>query len=115
MATCLPAGVIRQWTSWCKTPDYVRGALGRSGTGHHLLTLPMHFFDVTDDAFAPERPAAELRRWYSAATATHTRLTPADFGARAVGHFGVFRAGLGEPLWERVRAVLVTGQLVVPG
>jgi predicted alpha/beta hydrolase len=111
----VPAGVIRQWTRWCRTPDYVRGALGRDGTSHHRLAIPIHFFDVSDDTFAPEGPSAALRAWYSAAAVSHVRLTPTDFGAPAVGHFGVFRPGLAEPLWERLFAIVSQGAATQAG
>lgn len=98
----LPSGVVRQWARWCLTPDYVRGALGLDATHHHRLDIPMRFFEVSDDDFAPEAPAAALRGWYSSAQAVHTRLTPQDLGAPRVGHFGVFRPQLAEPLWAQM-------------
>jgi predicted alpha/beta hydrolase len=102
----LPSGVVRQWAAWCLTPDYARGALGVAGTHHHRITAPMLFVDVSDDDYAPAGPSAALRGWYTRARATHRTVTPAGLGVAKIGHFGPFRAGLGEPIWAELLAAI---------
>ncbi|MFZ6184936.1 serine aminopeptidase domain-containing protein [Nannocystis pusilla] len=102
----LPAGVVRQWAQWCDTPDYVRGALGTESTFFHRVTAPMWFYDFTDDSYAPSRAAAALRGWYNRAKSTHRVIAPADLGLRRVGHFGPFRAGAPERLWDELLGVI---------
>lgn len=98
----LPAGVLRQWADWCRTPDYVRGALGREGTHFHRITAPMHFYEFTDDTYAPAAPSAAIRGWYSRAPQTHRRIAPADLGLKQIGHFGPFRSGPTELVWHEI-------------
>lgn len=110
----LPAAVVKQWASWCLTPDYVRGALGLDGTDHHRLTAPVHFVEVSDDTYAPARASAALRSWYARAPVTTRVVTPGELGMERLGHFGFFRAGRTEPLWielhDRVRGVVAAGR-----
>jgi predicted alpha/beta hydrolase len=105
----MPAGVIRQWAQWCNTPDYARGALGAESTFFHRVTAPMWFYDFADDTFAPARAAAALRGWYSRARVTHRQIAPADLGLSRIGHFGPFRPGATERLWDEFLGVL-TGE-----
>lgn len=102
----LPSGVVRQWVQWCETPDYVIGALGHANTHHHRITAPMWFYDFADDPLAPTRAAAALRGWYSHASATHRPIAPADLGLPRIGHFGPFRAGATERLWDEWLGVI---------
>ncbi len=105
----LPAGVVRQWVQWCETPGYVVGALGRDATHHHRIEAPMTFYDFVDDPYAPARAAAALRGWYARARATHRAIAPADLGLPRIGHFGPFRAGATERLWDEWLGV-ITGE-----
>lgn len=98
----LPSGVLAQWSAWCRTPDYARGALGREATHFHRITAPMHFYDFTDDTYAPAAPAAGLRRWYTRAAVTHRQVAPADLGVKRIGHFGPFRSGPAELVWHEI-------------
>lgn len=98
----LPAGVLQQWSAWCRTPDYARGALGREATHHHRIEAPLHFIDIADDTLAPARPCAGLRAWFTRAKVTHRVVEPAELGLRRVGHFGLFRPGPTELIWTEI-------------
>lgn len=120
----LPRGVVSQWARWAFTPDYVRGALGLDATHFHRIEAPMWFFDISDDTYAPARPSAALRGWYSRARQVHRTLRPQELGRASVGHFGCFRRGVGEVLWGEVLAAvtgepagrgIVDGAAAVPG
>lgn len=102
----LPAGVVRQWATWCRTPNYARGALGVDNTHYHRLDVPMWFYDITDDTFAPAAPSAELRGWYTRARVTHRTVAPKDLGMGKIGHFGLFRPGPTEAIWAEMRAAI---------
>lgn len=105
----LPSGVLQQWSDWCRTPDYAVGALGYGDTHFHRITAPMHFFEFTDDTYAPAAPSAALRRWYTRAPQTHRVVAPADLGVRKIGHFGMFRPGPPELVWHEILDT-VTGE-----
>lgn len=102
----LPAGVVRQWAQWCDTPGYVRGALGPDATHFHRIHAPMWFYEFTDDPYVPAATSAALRGWYARARATHRVIAPADLGLARIGHFGPFRAGPAERLWDELLGVI---------
>jgi predicted alpha/beta hydrolase len=99
----LPAGVVGQWASWCRTPGYARAALGAEATHYDRMAAPMAFYDFPDDTYAPPGPSAELRSWYAAATVTHRTVAPAELGIARIGHFGFFRPGPTEAVWAEIR------------
>ncbi len=107
----LPAGVVRQWARWVFTPDYVRGALGLDATHYHRISAPLWFFDVSDDTYAPASATAGLRGWFTRAPKQHRTISPESLGRAKIGHFGVFRAGVGEPVWGEMLAA-ITGEPV---
>ena len=51
----LPAGVAREWASWCRHPGYIVGALGAE-EAYARFTAPIRAYAIGDDAYAP--PAA---------------------------------------------------------
>lgn len=106
LGTDLPAGVVRQWSEWCRTPNYLVGALGE--TGHADLAIPMHFFRIADDTYAPERPARALEGWYQRATVRSRTLHPREVGLRKLGHFGLFRPGKTVAFWQEFHAIIAS-------
>lgn len=97
----LPAGVVRQWTRWCFTHGYLSGAPEVGDTHYARFTGPALFLDLPGDTYAPERPAAVLRSWFTAAKVTHRHVLAEGLPPAARGHFGAFRAG-GEPIWGEI-------------
>lgn len=110
----LPIGVVREWGSWCRTRDYVRGALGRDVAQHERLALPMHFVDVADDHYVPAAAAAALRGWYERAAISHRVVTPSELGVKRLGHFGVFRRGPTERVWGELLDVVLGAPAAPP-
>lgn len=89
----LPAGVVREWLGWCKSPDY----LGR-WDGHALLDVPVLSYGFSDDRFAPPESRRALLEKY-AGPASMLTPSPADFGLRRVGHLDFFRQRFADKLW----------------
>lgn len=96
----LPGGVAREWARWCRHPDYL---VDRDGA-----PLRQHFARyrgriracvVTDDWMAPLAAVEALMGFFVAAQIEIQSLSPADIGAKALGHFGYFREA-GRPAWE---------------
>jgi len=51
-----PAGVMRQWRSWCQDPDYPFGVMPAAVRGHcAALELPLLSLSFTDDEHLSER------------------------------------------------------------
>lgn len=110
----LPAGVAREWSTWCKTPDYFLPHL----TGAQVARVasfkkPWLALSFSDDPIANETTVAALFRMYASLVPTERRITPAEIGASEIGHMGFFSRSRRE-LWHHV-ADYFDGLLVASG
>src|SRR5262245_31887403 len=97
----LPAGVIRQWSRWCRHPDYAVGVEGVRDA-YHRLGMPMLSLSFTDDEYMSAKNVARLHSFYENAERDMRRIAPVDVGLRRIGHFGFFRPEIGARLWPAV-------------
>ena len=95
----LPAGVAIEWASWCRHPRYIVGALGAHDE-YARFASPLRAYSVSDDRFAPLRAVKALLELYPSAPSEIRRVTPADVGAKRIGHFGFFRDRFRDTLWR---------------
>jgi len=95
----LPKGVALEWARWCRHPRYLVGALGAEER-YRALRAPLRAYAVSDDPFAPARAVAALLELYPNAQGELRRVSPADVGAKAIGHFGFFREAFRDSLWR---------------
>lgn len=96
----LPKGVIRQWSRWCRHPDYAVGVEGEAmRERYRQVRLPLLSLAFTDDEYMSERNVAVLHGFYRNARREMRRIAPRDIGLRRVGHFGFFRPEAGLQLW----------------
>ena len=101
----LPPGVIRQWSRWCRDPEYAVGVEGEAMRDlYHQVTLPLLSLSFTDDEYMSDNNVAVLHGFYVNARREMRRLAPADAGLAKIGHFGFFRRGPGEQLWPAMLA-----------
>jgi predicted alpha/beta hydrolase len=108
----LPKGIIRQWSRWCRHPDYAAGAEGRAvRASYRRPTLPLLSLSFTDDEYMSERNVASLHGFYENARREMRRLAPADAGLARIGHLGFFRPDIGKRLWPMLNdwALTATG------
>jgi predicted alpha/beta hydrolase len=91
----LPGGVARQWAAWCRRREY----LG-DWSGHAAFRAPILSLSFSDDAYAPPAAVDALHRRYASAPVERRHVTPAEAGARRIGHFGFFRTGVTPTLWS---------------
>jgi predicted alpha/beta hydrolase len=104
----VPAGVALEWRRWALDPDYL------AGERHHpdgldrfaAFDRPVLAYSFDDDWMAPRRAVDHLHRLLSSARLEHRRLSPRRVGRRHVGHFGFFRPGGEEALWQPAAAFL---------
>ena len=98
----VPAGVMRQWRSWCLNPDYLFGVLP-SGVraAYASLQLPLLSLSFTDDEFLSQRNIESLHAFYAGAAKEMQRIAPEDIGMPHIGHFGFFRKRYEASLWPR--------------
>jgi len=94
----LPAGVALEWAAWCRDPAYYF-AHGVAREGFDRLRLPLLALSIGDDAIAPRRASRALVSHYRNTASEERVVTPADVGLSRIGHFGWFRAALGDRLW----------------
>jgi predicted alpha/beta hydrolase len=96
----VPAGVMRQWRSWCLNPDYLFGVEDtRWRAAYAALGQPILALSFTDDEYMSARNIDSLHAFYAAAPRTMRRIAPADAGAARIGHFGFFRQRASAALW----------------
>lgn len=99
----VPAGVMRQWRSWCLDPDYLFGVEDDKWRVTYAgLRQPILSVSFTDDEYMSARNIESLHSFYSAAPRTMRRVDPKELGADAIGHFGFFRKRHATALWPIV-------------
>lgn len=102
----LPRGVALQWRRWCLHPEYLlaEGEAARMAFGR--VRCPILSWSFEDDPMLP-RPAIEsLNGFYRNARLEHRHRSPAEAGARRIGHFGFFSERHGKGLWDESLAWL---------
>jgi predicted alpha/beta hydrolase len=88
----VPAGVMRQWRSWCLHPEYLFGVEDpRWRDTYAGLKQPILSLSFTDDEYMSDRNIESLHGYYSGAARTMRRIAPGEVGSGAIGHFGFFR------------------------
>lgn len=98
----LPAGVMRQWRSWCLDPDYLFGVMPAAVRElYAAVKLPLLSLSFTDDEYLSERNIQSLHGFYAGAARDMRRISPADIGVAGIGHFGFFRRRFEASLWPR--------------
>ena len=99
----VPAGVMRQWRSWCLDPDYLFGVEdSRWRVTYSTLQQPILSLSFTDDEYMSARNIESLHAFYSGTPQTLRRIEPRDVGADRIGHFGFFRRRHADALWPIV-------------
>jgi predicted alpha/beta hydrolase len=97
----LPKGVIEQWSRWCRHPEYAVGVEGEPMRDLYCkVALPLLSISFTDDEYMSASNVAVLHGFYVNARRDMRRFAPVDFGIPRIGHFGFFRADVGERLWQ---------------
>lgn len=103
----LPAPVMRQWSRWCRHPDFAWGA-DPDLVGAELRTarFPIEALSFTDDEAMTEHCTRRLLDAMPNAPSRLHVVRPADAGMLAVGHLGAFRQEAQPVLWPRMAALL---------
>lgn len=88
----LPAGVYRQWRTWCLRPGFWLGDVGRTlpAPDTASVTAQMKVVAVADDDVVPPAAVWRIMALYPQATKRQLVLRPGDFGLRKIGHIGAF-------------------------
>lgn len=97
----LPGGVFRDWTRWCRNPEYffTDPTLNAAQT-YSEVKVPILSIGATDDKWGTPRAQAALLKYYCNAPIEHMRVSPAEAGS-PIGHIGFFRSRFRETLWPK--------------
>ncbi|MEO8718853.1 MAG: alpha/beta fold hydrolase [Burkholderiales bacterium] len=95
----LPAGVATEWSSWCRHPGYIVGALGAQ-EAYARFAAPIRAYAVADDSYAPLKAVEAFLDFYPNSVRNLERVDPAQVGDGPIGHFGFFRERFKDTLWK---------------
>ncbi len=104
----LPFGVMDQWRRWCMHPEYVVGVEGDSARQRFAaVAVPITSLSFTDDEMMSARNTEIMHSFFTGADRQMVRISPREAGLSRIGHFGFFRRGMDEALWERLVSPLL--------
>lgn len=98
----MPAGIVQEWASWCRRPDYFLGDHPDLRDRMARYTGSLLALSVTDDDFAPLENVTWLYDLHTAATREHARFRPLDAGVLHFGHFGFVRPQHADTVWPEI-------------
>lgn len=102
MGENLPAGVARQWASWCREPDYL--LTDARANGHDYFgTFQGQIYSVSfdDDRAAPEAAVNAMHAMYVRAQLEREHVQVGATHQKKIGHFGFFKMPAKNILWHQ--------------
>jgi predicted alpha/beta hydrolase len=103
----LPGPAMRQWTAWCRHPEFAWGAEPeRVLPSLKSAAFRIEAFSFSDDEAMTQTCTRKLlEAMPNSRSALHV-LAPGDVGLRAIGHVGAFRREAATALWPLFAASL---------
>jgi predicted alpha/beta hydrolase len=92
----LPAGVAREWASWCRHRDYILGDDSLPLDRYRSFNAPVLAYSFSDDNWGTARSVESMMRAYPNVEYRHVE--PSMAGLGEIGHLGFFRPASGK-LW----------------
>ena len=97
----LPANVMRQWSRWCRHPEYLQVDHPEASGLFAEVKVPLMSLSFTDDEMMSAASIQHLHDWYTGAEQVRQRYSPEQLEGRRVGHHGFFRQ-VHEDLWDEL-------------
>ena len=97
----LPANVMRQWSRWCRHPEYLQADHPTAPALFAEVKAPMMSLSFTDDELMSADSISHLHDWYTGAEQVRQRYSPGQLDGRRIGHHGFFRAANAD-LWDEL-------------
>ena len=97
----LPANVMRQWSRWCRHPEYLQADHPEAEGLFAEVKAPLMSLSFTDDELMSADNIRHLHDWYTGAEQVRQRYTPEQLDGRRIGHHGFFRAANAD-LWDEL-------------
>ena len=100
----LPRAVYEEWRRWCLRPTHFGPDLTTylSDNVFAEIRAPVLSVGFTDDPIATRRTVEELNRFFPNVARETRWYTPADAGAKRIGHEGFFASRHRDTLWRWV-------------
>ncbi len=95
----IPKGAAIQWARWCRHPDYLFSDYSLPLHRYQDWRAPILAYSISDDHWGTSRSVDAMMSRYPKVQRHH--LVPADYGLKAIGHFGFFRSN-SEQIWQEV-------------
>ncbi len=107
----VPAGVMRQWSRWCRHPEYLRLDHPHAPELFAAVRTPLVSLSFADDELLSETSINRLHDWYTGADVIRRHYRPQELGVPGIGHHGFFRTRHAR-LWDDVAIpLLATGEV----
>lgn len=87
----VPSGVMRQWSRWCRHPNYLEVDHPDRAQRFASLTAPVLALSFTDDELLSKESVDSLHRWFTGTVVHRRHLSPDDLGVARMRHHGFFR------------------------
>lgn len=87
----LPSGVLKQWSRWCRHPEYLQVDHPDAPQRFAEVTAPITALSFTDDEVLSGESTQYLHGLYTGSERVHQRFTPAQLEVDRMGHHGFFR------------------------
>jgi predicted alpha/beta hydrolase len=87
----LPSGVLKQWSRWCRHPEYLQVDHPDAPELFAAVTAPITALSFSDDEVLSPASTRFLLGLYTGSEQVHRQLSPPDVGAERIGHHGFFR------------------------
>jgi len=108
MGEDLPRNVAWQWRTWCLQPNYLFNEVGAALPNNYGKVYGQGtVFFISDDNYAPAKAIYKLLPRYPHVQFKEVYLTPRKFGAKTIGHFGVFKSQFAETIWPLMKEALL--------
>lgn len=103
----LPGPAMRQWTRWCRHPDFAWGAEpDLIQPSLQSARFRIQAFSFTDDDAMTQNCTRKLLEAMPHARSSLSVVNPRDLGLRQVGHLGAFRRESAPAIWPMLERVL---------
>jgi len=88
----IPPAVMRQWSRWCRHPNYLEADHPDRADRCSALKAPVLSLSFTDDELLAREAIDSLHRWFTGAVVHRRHLSPAELGVPQMRHHGFFRS-----------------------
>jgi predicted alpha/beta hydrolase len=97
----LPSGVLKQWSRWCRHPEYLQIDHPDAQERFAAVTAPITALSFSDDEVLSPESTRFLLGLYTGSEQAQRDLRPSDLNVDRIGHHGFFRKQHAQ-LWDEL-------------